>query len=366
MLAAMHDGQSAYAGERIRAARTLLGLSQGDLAEASGVGQTMISKIESGAKYPSDDLLDTIAAVTGTPRSFFDVVPLDIPPMTLRFRKSSQAKRGDTKRVDQLLAEAYRIVWTLVKQHDRYLAPTIPLATGEELSGEDIEELAARTREALGLDLHSPVRHVTRICERGGILVAPISLPGDGDESETVGHFGASCWPGPPEPALIGFFPDGPGDRQRFTLAHELGHLVLHTRRHYIPDPEGEANRFAGAFLVPAEPLREAMADQDFTLRDFAGLKARWGVSIQALIMRGSHLGLIDARRKESLFKQISARGWRKQEPVQVHHEEPALFWKLMATEFGTSRSVYNTAGDRLGLHSFLLGQLAPRATPRK
>jgi Zn-dependent peptidase ImmA (M78 family) len=136
---------------------------------------------------------------------------------------------------------------------------------------------------------------------------------------------------------------------------------VLHTRRHYIPDPEGEANRFAGAFLVPAERMREAMADHDFTLRDFAALKARWGVSIQALIMRSGHLGLIDARRKESLFKQISARGWRKQEPVQVHHEEPALFWKLMAAKFGDDRAVYNTAQDQLGLQSFYLGQLAPR-----
>ncbi|WP_027140894.1 hypothetical protein [Pseudofrankia saprophytica] len=43
--------------------------------------------------------------------------------------------------------------------------------------------------------------------------------------------------------------------------------------------------------IIWADRMRGAMADHEYTLRDFVMLKARWGVSIQALIMRGSHLG---------------------------------------------------------------------------
>jgi hypothetical protein len=204
-----------------------------------------------------------------------------------------------------------------------------------------------------------PVRHVTRSLERGGIVVATLAFAETDDESETVGHFGASCWPGAPDPAVIGYFEGGTGDRQRFTLAHELGHLVLHARRRFVPDPEDEANRFAGAFLVPRDRAEEFVTT-DVTLRDFAQLKATWGVSIQALIMRCSQLGLIDPARKTSLFKQLSARGWRKNEPVKVHLEVPALFSKLIEDRFGEGMFGYRRAAEVLGVPAFVLGTLAP------
>ena len=51
--------------------------------------------------------------------------------------------------------------------------------------------------------------------------------------------------------------------------------------------------------------------------------------------MRCGQLGLIDPARKTSLFKQLSARGWRKNEPVRVHPESPALLAKLIEHRFG-------------------------------
>ena len=89
-----------------------------------------------------------------------------------------------------------------------------------------IERLAEETRHALGVGPDGPVRHVTRACERGGIAVVPLTMPGEEiGAGETVGHFGASCWPGGSEPGLIGFFPGGQGDRQRYTLAQRRSPL---------------------------------------------------------------------------------------------------------------------------------------------
>lgn len=348
-----------YAGERIRAVRLLIGSSQADLAASLGVTQALISQIESGRRVATATFLDQVAGATGYPRAYFEAVPADLPPLTLRFRRRASSLSAEAHRAEQLVAETYRVVWQLVRDRGGYIPPNLPLAIGEDIGAESIESLAVQARETLGLNVSGPVHHVTRSLERGGIVVAPLAFVDTDDEPETVGHFGASCWPGVPDPAVIGYFEGSTGDRQRFTLAHELGHLVLHTRRRFVRDPEDEANRFAGAFLVPSERAREFIT-ADVTLRDFARLKATWGVSIQALIMRCSHLGLIDPARKTSLFKQLSARGWRKNEPVKVHFEVPALLSTLIEERFGEGMFGYRRAAEVLGLPTFLLGTLAP------
>ena len=113
---------------------------------------------------------------------------------------------------------------------------------------------------------------------------------------------------------LWGDFTGAGGDRQRFTLAHEICHLVLHSRRRHVKNPEAEANRFAAALLVPRNRAEEMFAEE-VTLGDLRQMKVRWGISIQALIMRAANLALMDEKRKASLFKQLSSRGWRKNEP---------------------------------------------------
>lgn len=349
------------AGERIRAVRQLLGISQVELAAATEISQSMISQVENGVKEAGSELLDSIARATATPRSFFDVVPPDLPLGTLRFRKMSTAKVGESKRVKVLFDEAYRVASDLLNESG-YPRPTLPTRS-EEPSHEDLEELAAATRDALQLSGDGPIRHLTRACERGGIAVVPLTLPNMEDsEDDVVGHFGISCWLSKDDPAVIGYFSGGSGDRQRYTIAHELGHLVLHSRRRVIRDPEAEANYFASALLVPKHRAEEMFSAGNVTLSTLQRMKAHWGVSIQALIMRGSNLGLIDEARKTSLFKQLSARGWRKNEPVQVHPEEPLLIWRLLGHKFG-SPVEYRAVGEVVGLGAIVLRSLAPRPT---
>lgn len=352
---------TALAGERIKSVRLLFGISQVDLAEAASVSQSLISQVENGTREASEELVQAIALATATPRSFFDIMPPDIPFGTLRFRKLASARQTDTKRVKALFDEAFRVVTELMESAS-YPVPNLPVATGEVSLGE-IEEFAERTREALQLDAEGPIKHLTRACERAGIAVVPITLPNaDDDENESIGHFGVSCWPSRDEPALIGYFSGGPGDRHRYTIAHELAHLVLHSNRRVIKDPETEANAFAGALLLPEAVAREIFSST-ITLSDLWRLKAYWGISGQALIMRGAKLGLIDEQRKVSLFKQLSARGFRKSEPVTVHREEPALVWRLLGHRFGEPVA-YPRVADTLGLQAVVLRSLAPTPTP--
>jgi Zn-dependent peptidase ImmA (M78 family)/DNA-binding XRE family transcriptional regulator len=347
---------TSYAGERIRTARLLFGLTQGELAHAAQVSQTLISHVEKGHREATDELLDAIAAAVATPRSFFDVIPETIPLGSLRFRRNATASQKDTNRATALFAEAFRVIVQLITPVG-YPTPAVPRPQAH-LTGDDIEELAEQAREALQLSPDAPIPHVTRALERAGIAIVPIVLPSrePAEEAATPGHFGLSYWPGPAEHALIGYFPGSKADRDRFTLAHELGHIVLHTHR-AAADPEAEANRFASAFLMPRGRAVEVL-DQRLVLSDYARLKAIWGMSIQALIMRGTDIGLIDRVRSRSLSVQLSARGWRRNEPVTVHPEEPQLLWRLLTIHYG--KPPYRRAVDPLAIPAVILRSLAP------
>lgn len=337
-----------------------MGLTQGELAEAAGVSQTLISHVQQGKRTVTHDLLASIAAVTGTPMSFFDVDPADLPTDTLAFRKRASASAKEVNRVEVTVREAYRVAARLLTE-TRVRRAILPRAEGN-IDGEEIETLAAQTRDALGIARDGVVAHVIRLCERAGIPVVPLVLvDADGHgEDIVVGHSGVSCWRGPDEPYLISYFSAGSGDRQRFTTAHELGHLVLHPARRQVTaaQAEEEAHRFAGAFLMPRERAEEAMAG-GFMLQDLARLKQRWGISIQALVKRASVLGLVDREREESLWRQIGARGWRTNEPVVVHPEQPALMRAMLARKYGEPPSVLQASED-LGLHPVLMRSLAP------
>jgi hypothetical protein len=150
-----------------------------------------------------------------------------------------------------------------------------------------------------------------------------------------------------------------PGDRQRFTVAHELGHLSLHAG---CPPPETadetrrlerQAHRFASAFLAPAEPLIDdwqALGGR-VTLSTLADLKATWGIAIKALVVRFQQLGIISADQATSLYKQISKRGWNKAEPVPTTNEEPIWLGRAVEQRLGShQKPTLHVAAERLGL----------------
>jgi len=157
--------------------------------------------------------------------------------------------------------------------------------------------------------------------------------------------------------ALIGYFPGEHGDRDRFTLAHELGHIILHSFRPEAARAEDEANRFAGALLLPRDQMLRDLSD-DMPLEAFARFKATWGASIQAIIMRARQLGVITEAHKRSLFTQMSQYGWRASEPVKVGREEPRLLGTLLVRRFGDRP--YLEAADKLAIPSAILRSIAP------
>jgi Zn-dependent peptidase ImmA (M78 family) len=116
----------------------------------------------------------------------------------------------------------------------------------------------------------------------------------------------------------------------RFTLAHELGHLVMH--RFPTENMETEANEFASTLLMPSADMRSAFLGRRVTLELLAALKPEWKVAMQALLMRATSLKCVSPNQARYLWQQISARGFaptfaRRRSTSQRQPGQPTHLW---------------------------------------
>jgi Zn-dependent peptidase ImmA (M78 family) len=173
---------------------------------------------------------------------------------------------------------------------------------------------------------------LTSVIEQAGVAI--LSVPASFEKIDAY-----STWAGPVKKRPIIVQASGaPGDRQRLTLAHELGHLVLHGQlAASIAEVENEANAFAAEFLMPEVTIGNELTPP-ITLTSIAGLKPRWGVSIQALIRRAKDIGSLNERQYRYLFEQLSKHGWRRREPetLDIQAEQPTLLRQMIEASYGS------------------------------
>lgn len=318
-------------GERVKQAREIRRLTQTELAEAVNVNQSTIARLEAnGIAQPNEALLHAIAFRTGFPIAFFrqESGP-EFPLGSLLFRRRLSLASTDKDHIRQTARLSFELVEKFFSQSKQIKPIEVRIARFSSPP-----ELAARaTRDALGFSPDTPITRLMLYLEKSGVLVLslPVSIPK---------YDAFSLWTGGEsrKPVII-LSANKPGDRQRFNLAHELGHLVMH---HPMTvgnaTAEREANKFAAEFLMPEEVIkREMLASMPLTLTDLAELKRRWGVSIQALIMRALSLGLLTRRQVAQRFLRLNALGWREKEPVDIPAEKPRLLRKLAETIYGVS-----------------------------
>jgi Zn-dependent peptidase ImmA (M78 family)/transcriptional regulator with XRE-family HTH domain len=347
-------------GHRIVELRNLLVLTQKELASVIGIAQSYLSDLERGRVELTPAAIHRICAATATPTSFFQY---STPPYTaddINFRthtRNVSAKQQDF--VIQAFKEIERISAMLAQAPVvRVKRVGIPFAEHADLSDHDLELLAGDIRAAYGLSGDAPVPNVTRMMEQAGIAIASISAP-FGNDRLLEGHCGMSRWPAGSPRASVGLVTGMTGDRQRFTLAHEFGHVVLHSRRS-VSDPkqrQREAEYFAGALLLP-RPYAQHTITESLTLHDYLRIKAEFGISIQAIITRAQRLGLITWNRQHSLTLQLSTRGWRHNEPVHVDPESPLLLHSELVALHGAHP--YPAASSALGISPALLQSWIP------
>jgi Zn-dependent peptidase ImmA (M78 family)/transcriptional regulator with XRE-family HTH domain len=341
---------------RLVEARVAQRLNQSELAEAVGVSRQAISSYELGVKSPEPATMRTIAEQLGQPIAFFtrDAPQTFGPPSANFFRKVGP----DTKRRNlacevyaNWLAQTAHAFDHLVNYPDPDLPSFEPSPGRNRYTEEQIEEAAEVVRQHFGLGL-GPITNVVRLLETRGVIVCRVEIPG-----ENIDAF--SFWRGR-RPFVFLASDKASAARSRFDAAHELGHLVLHRwvgveeieDKAALKEIEAEADRFAGAFLLP----RKSFPNEVYSprLMAFLDLKRRWKVAIQAMIYRCKDLGIFDEHQVTNLYKQVSFKGWRKAEPLDgpngLPFEQPLLLSKIAELVMSSGRMHPDELQTTLGL----------------
>lgn len=293
--------------ERIAQARELKGISKTELAQTLGVSPAAVAQWESGDKSPTAENLASLARHLGFPIAAFQrPIPANLlrrGPLSFRAAVSASNKRANVQadRLSQLVAEAY--VW--LSERVALPAPKLP-DVGVFSSTPD--QAAEFCRRAWNLG-DRPILKLGELLESQGIIVVRASFSGANIDAFSCRVSG--------RPFIFLGVDKRDNARSRFDAAHELAHLILHQHYSgYLSETEDhkllekQAHDFASAFLMPASTFGREVADT--TLNGFLLLKQRWGVSVQAMVQRAFGLGIIDERRRTELFRQMSAKGWRK------------------------------------------------------
>ncbi|MEO8494913.1 MAG: ImmA/IrrE family metallo-endopeptidase [Planctomycetota bacterium] len=181
----------------------------------------------------------------------------------------------------------------------------------------DVEAAANQLRVRWGIR-NRIIGGLVGLAESNGVIVV------DHSGVERDRQFdGLSGWSNDAYPVVV-ISTNTPDDRIRHTLAHELGHLAMDCSSFSAMEEETFAHRFASAFLVPAEALRSELGDRrrNVSLREFAVLKRKYGMSMQGLVRRALDLAIISQAHYSALCRQFSSMGWRKREPVDFEGDE--------------------------------------------
>ena len=343
-------------------ARQYRGRSQESVAEVAGLNQGHYSRIENGLlpEGPSEENVERIASSLGFRPSFFylssDVAGLPISVHPMNRKKASVGEKA----LKSIHAELnVRLI------HLRKLLQAVELSAELPLPWIDVDEgggppsVARTVRRQWGIP-DGPIRNLTELCERAGILVIWCDL----DEAVDGVTMRIRDLP-----TCIFLNKKVSADRMRFSLAHELGHVVMH--RYPTDTIEDEANAFAGEFLVPERELKRQLIGRRLTLEVLARQKAYWRVSMNFLILHTSRIGYINKNQAEYLWKQMAVRGWRTHEPDETafERERPTLFEKVVqlhAQELGYDLSDFSKFLDisETDIHG-LYGDILPAGKTR-
>lgn len=292
-------------------ARESRGLTQSQLSKITGIGQPILSKAENGVVPLPPERLGAVAEALSFPREVFDWTdePVGLGPSGFYHRKQSGLGQIALKAIEAEVSLLLMRLRRLEKSVDVEPANRMPVLDADEY---EPEEAAALVR-ASWMVPNGPVHNAIELVERAGVVVVRLDLG-------SLKISGLSVKP-PDSLPLIVLNEGMPSDRERFTIMHEVGHLVMHQ----IPSEDGEreADRFAAEMLMPGQDIAPYLGGM--SIQRAVQLKQYWKTSMASIIRRAHTLGKIDDRKYKSLSVQMSQHGYRKHEPAEPGREEPTI-----------------------------------------
>jgi Zn-dependent peptidase ImmA (M78 family)/DNA-binding XRE family transcriptional regulator len=322
-------------GEQLKAAREARGIiSASALADMLSVSRAAVSQYESGKQTPSPEVMRSISTVLNLPIQHFLRRRTELDGLRF-FRSLSSATQGMRVRARRKCDWLAEIV-TFLRGHLQFPKVDFPqLGLPDDplkISTDMVEQAALDLRHHWGLG-HGPISNVAWLAENKGAITVRLDL--DSDKLDAFSHWNEID----ETPYIILGTNKGTAPRSRFNAAHEIAHMVLHrnvnqsqfARPAVFNEMERQANRFAGAFLLPHDTFLSDM--YLVSLDAMKSLKPKWKVSIALMLKRAEDLGAISEERVKPLWINLARRGWKRQEPMDttLPTEEPRFLQRCFA-----------------------------------
>ena len=334
--------------ERLVRARKAAGLSMSALAAEVAVSANAIKKYEHGETMPTSRNLLKLAKTLGVRTEYF-FRPVKVALEGVEYRKRSTTPQklldqinGDVMEQAERWAELLELYPDSVKP---VLAFNLPDNLPEQVTTHDeIEAIAIQMRSAWALGMN-PIPEMIDTLESKGIMIISTDVESKKKFDGLAGSIG-------PTPVVV-ISSHQPGDRQRFTLAHELGHLVLRGRLSEALEEEKACNHFAGAFLLPKTALLQHIGEHRRALepRELFMLKHEFGISMMAILVRVGQCDVISASLQKRYYMAFSKLGWRTEEPGEAYpQEETLLFEQLVYRALGEDYIGESKAAELMGI----------------
>ena len=327
-----------FSNHLLTLARESRGKSQTELAQIISIDQAHLSRIEKGIiTNPSSDIVKSIASELNYPVDFFYQSISHSPISDFFYRKRITLPAKEKNKLEAQI-EILRLVFDKLAQAVDLPALNLPkLQVNANLSASDIGILV---REFFSIN-RGPVKNLINVLEKHGVFVLYVNADSQKFDGLTV--FTTKNHP------LIILNKNMPNDRKRFSLAHELGHQIMHLPFRYEfetydrikSDPdlfETEADTFASEFLLPTSEVKYELNNINYN--KLSELKLYWNVSKRAIVFKAKSIGSISEDRYKFLMIELSRRGERVKESFDVEIDEPKAFseiFKLHKEKLGYS-----------------------------
>ena len=308
-------------------AREYRGYSQTELAESiKGLSQSNLSRFEKGFGVLSDDIQKKIIEYLNFPEEFFNR-KINSTIENANYRKRASIGKNITQRFENKC----KLIGYIIDEFSEsieWLDFTLSPLNVEE--GYTPQYIANYNRKLLKLTKDEPVKNIMSLLEQSGVIIYEI------DEIEKFD--GVSFITDKGFPVII-VNKNFSNDRKRFTIAHELGHILLHNENLYpissYRDKEKEANIFASEFLMPEDEIKNSL--RQLKMSDLGDLKSYWLTSMSSVIRKAKDLNFLDDNRYRYFMIEMSRYGYNKKEPIEVFIDKPTCFknaYQLFKNEF--------------------------------
>ena len=313
-------------GERLKSARKMAGLSLAGLAERTGnaITRQAINKYEKGMMNPSSEVLSALSnALDVKPDYFFREPNVSLSDMEFRKKSKLSIKEYESIKHHTLdFLERYLEIEDILQDQAIFENP-IPADLRKVNDFEGVEIVAKELRECWNVG-EAPLFDLVELVEDHGIRIYEI---------ETSDQFdGISAWVGDTPVVAVNLNNDSV--RRRFTIAHELGHILLEFENdEEEKEREKLCHSFAGAFLLPRSVIWAEMGNKrrsKIAILELEKLKEIYGISIQAIMIRIYNLGIVGDSTYKKFWVMVNVRGWKKNEPGIYKGREKASRFKQL------------------------------------